>query len=174
MKRKMIVGGLIAALALPAVAIAAKDGGHGGGPKHGKMFERLDTNKDGEISLEEMNASMSERFGKLDADGSGTITIEEMSVKRQEFFNKLDTDNSGTISQEEAKAARELRREMKKERRATRIMERYDTDKDGKISREEYQAVVMERFDNADTDNSGFITIEQVQNLGGKMKKKGG
>jgi len=60
----------------------------------------------------------------------------------------------------------------KKEYRAARVMEKFDTDKDGKISRTEYEAVVMERFDNADTDNTGFITIDQVQNLGGHKSKK--
>jgi Ca2+-binding EF-hand superfamily protein len=171
MKRKLIIGSLIAALAVPAITAVAKDGpskGHHGA----KMFERLDTNKDGEISFEEMTVKSSERFEKLDKDGNGTISVEEMTVRKKEFFDKLDADGSGTISQEEAKAFREKKGERKKERHATRIMERFDADKDGKISREEYQSVVMERFDNADTDGTGFITIDQVQDLRGKMKKK--
>jgi len=171
MKRKMIIGSMIAALALPTTVLAAKDGDRKG--HHSKnMFEQLDTNKDGEVSLEEMTSRTTEKFQKLDKDGNGTISVDEMSVRQKEFFTKLDTDGSGTISQEEAKAFKEMKREMKQERRASRLMERFDTNKDGKISREEYQGIVMERFDTADSKGAGFLTIEEVTNLAPKMGKK--
>lgn len=171
MKCNLIIGSIIFAIALPTAVLAAKDGNKGHHSSK-SMFEQLDANKDGEISLEEMTLRTTEKFQKLDKDGNGTVSVEEMSVRQKEFFTKLDADESGTISQEEAKAFREMKREMKQERHAARLMERFDTSKDGKISREEYQAIVMERFDAADTKDAGFLTIEEVTDLAPKKGKK--
>jgi Ca2+-binding EF-hand superfamily protein len=171
MKRNLIIGSMIVAIALPTAVLAAKDGSKGHHSSK-NMFEQLDANKDGEVSLEEMTLKTTEKFQKLDKDRNGTVSIEEMSVRQKEFFTKLDTDGSGTISQDEAKAFRKMKREMRQERRAERLMERFDTNKDGKISREEYQAIAMERFDAADTKNAGFLTIEEVTDLAPNRGKK--
>ncbi|MDF2365680.1 EF-hand domain-containing protein [Sneathiella sp.] len=174
MKRKIIIGSVIAALAIPALAYAATDGAPKG-PHKGGIFERLDTNKDGEITLEEMTAKSTERFSKLDKDGNGTISIEEMTVRKQEFFDKLDTDGSGSISKEEASAFHEMKREKRKERHATRMLEILDTDKDGTVTKEEFAAASDKRFDAADGNNDGVLSADELQQMGPKKhgEKKG-
>jgi len=43
----------------------------------GKKFERMDTNADGVITLEEVLAKAEKSFVKMDADGDGKVTKEE-------------------------------------------------------------------------------------------------
>ena len=174
MKRKIIIGSMIAALTIPALALAATDGppkGHHKGHHKGEIFERMDTNKDGEISFEEMTAKSTERFSKLDKDGNGTVSFEEMTVEKKEIFDKLDKDGNGSISKEEAKAFHELKREMRKERHSKRILEILDTDKDGTVSKEEFAASSDERFQKADENNDGVLSGDELQKMG---PKKGG
>ncbi|MEX1035324.1 MAG: EF-hand domain-containing protein [Sneathiella sp.] len=170
MKRKIIIGTLVAVLAVPVLAIAATDG-EGKGPHKGGMFEHLDTNKDGEISFEEMTVKSTERFSKLDKDGSGTVSIEEMTVRRKEFFDKLDKDKSGAISKEEAKAFRESMHESRKERHSTRLLEILDTDGNGTVSSDEFAAASSQRFEAADSNGDGVLSADELPNL---RPKKGG
>ncbi|MCF8466466.1 MAG: EF-hand domain-containing protein [Sneathiella sp.] len=173
MKRKIIIGTLVAALALPTLALAAPDGPDKG-PHKGNIFKRLDTNKDGQISFDEMTAKSIERFQKLDKDGGGSITLEEVTVAKKEFFNKLDKDGNGMISPEEAKAFHEMKREMKKAEHNARLMKHLDTDANGTISKEEFEAVSIKRFEGADTNGDGTISADEVSNLmpaKGKMHK---
>ncbi|MZR29319.1 EF-hand domain-containing protein [Sneathiella litorea] len=170
MKRKIIIGSMIAALAIPALAIAATDE-HPKGHHKGDIFERLDTNKDGEITFEEMTVKSTERFSKLDKDGNGAISIEEMTVRKKEFFDKLDTDNNGTISKEEARAFHKVKREERKERHAGRIMKILDADGNGTVTKEEFAAASDKRFEEADSNNDGLLSADELQKMG---PKKGG
>jgi Ca2+-binding EF-hand superfamily protein len=54
-------------------------GRHGG---HGDMLARIDTNKDGKISREEMRARIDARFDKLDTNKDGVIDQAEMQAAR--------------------------------------------------------------------------------------------
>ena len=174
MKRKIIVGSVIAALAIPALAYAAADATPKG-PHKGGIFERLDTNKDGEITFEEMTAKSSERFSKLDKDGNGSISVEEMTFRKKEFFDKLDADGSGSISKEEARAFHEMKREERKERHSARMLEILDTDNDGTVTKEEFAAASDKRFEAADTNNDGVLSGDELRQMGPKKhgKKKG-
>ncbi len=51
-------------------------GGGGGDPK--AFFDRMDADKDGKLTKEEMPERMADRFDSLDADEDGSVTLEEM------------------------------------------------------------------------------------------------
>ena len=171
MKRKIIIGSVIAALASPALAYAATDDAPKG-PHKGGIFERLDTNKDGEITFEEMTAKSTERFSKLDKDGNGTISVEEMTVQKKEFFDKIDADGNGTINKEEARAFHEMKREERKERHSSRMLEILDKDKDGTVTKEEFAAASEARFEAADSNNDGVLSGDELQKMGSKKHGK--
>jgi len=53
-----------------------------------RMLERMDADKDGELSFEEMPGQKSQAdtmFGRLDADGDGAISKDEMDKARERF-----------------------------------------------------------------------------------------
>ena len=59
--------------------------GMGAGRFGGPMFERLDADHDGRISLAEASARALEMFDRADADRNGTVTSEERRAARQRF-----------------------------------------------------------------------------------------
>lgn len=101
----------------------------------GKMFERMDRNRNGTLDAADRAAHEAERFGKLDADGNGEVSKAEMQAghdaakarkaerraaregkagdRLEQRFARLDTDGSGGLSQAEMAAARELREQRK-------------------------------------------------------------
>jgi len=78
--KKLILPLLIAALAMPVAALACPGGkgmGQGDG-KRGSLFQQMDANSDGAISVEEHEAMAAERFAAMDTNGDGKVTKDEM------------------------------------------------------------------------------------------------
>ena len=55
--------------------------GQGGG-RGGNRFARIDANKDGKLSLDELSGQMLARFDRIDADRDGTISDKEREAFR--------------------------------------------------------------------------------------------
>ena len=69
------------------------------GAHKGKMFEKMDTDGDGAISLEEHSAKAERRFKKMDADGDGKVTREEIKshhAAMKEKYKKYHKENKAT------------------------------------------------------------------------------
>lgn len=78
-------------------------------------FDKLDLNKDGYITPDEMQkaretrhenmkAKMDERFKDADANGDGQLSLEEVQAKMPRLadrFTQLDADKNGELSKEE-------------------------------------------------------------------------
>jgi hypothetical protein len=93
---------ILSLLLVPALAMAADDTkpkrpakGTEKRPDPAEAFKKLDTNSDGNISLEEFKASP---MGKKDA------------TKAEEAYKKMDKDSDGKLTVEEFKAARSARK----------------------------------------------------------------
>ncbi len=113
----------------------AGPGKRGGGKRHGmrgmqRAFERYDTNKDGVITQEEVDAAVVERFNDIAGEG-GTITLEqyraawmERSLQpRVRAFQRLDRDGDGNVTREEFDLA------------SGRMFDRLDRDGNGELTR---------------------------------------
>ena len=115
-------------------------------------FADLDTDGNGELTLEELENFGATRFAASDTDGDGALSRDELLSSSQErmqaradrMIERLDADEDGLISQEEMAAAREGRGRRSPER----MFERVDADEDGVISQAEFEAAserMMER-----------------------------
>lgn len=90
MKKYVLTALMAASLGLTATAAFA--GHHEGGDGHHKgqkMMERVDTNGDGVISKAEFMAKHEEMFVKMDADKDGELTKEEMKNAREAMKEKM-------------------------------------------------------------------------------------
>lgn len=119
-KKKTFLGlGLVAALAVPAIAAAWPEGD---GPR-AKMVEKFDANHDGKLDdteraamRQEFEARHAERkaemLAKFDANKDGTLDDAERTQMRKTFaterFQKLDTNKDGALSLDEFTAGAEM------------------------------------------------------------------
>lgn len=177
MKSTMIISAVvIAALGVTAVSASAKEGGK---MRHmrGQMpsFEQLDTNGDGFITAEELQAKAAERFAGIDANGDGVITRDELTTfaesqgndrmvkKLDRMISRMDANGDGQLSVDEMKP---------KGDRSAKMIEKLDSDGDGKISKAEFEAAQAERktkrserkakmFKKLDTNGDGTISQEE-------------
>ena len=113
MKKKTFLSLTAASLLLASgigVAAAVAHEEHGG---HG-MFQRIDSDASGGISLQEAQAAAMERMARFDANGDGTVTKAEMEAFAAERFAQVDTDGNGQVTHEEARSAMKAWREERR------------------------------------------------------------
>ncbi|MGJ3261153.1 MAG: EF-hand domain-containing protein [Rhodospirillales bacterium] len=118
-----------------------RDGYHRGdhdGYKHMKrgmrMMETYDTDGDGALTLDEINAERGKKFKQFDADGDGTLTLDEyqalwadaMRERMVDRFQKHDDDGDGKISVDDFN------------KRFKRMMTWMDRNGDGKLDRDDH------------------------------------
>ena len=121
MKKIHVFSVLAMVMAVSGAALA-----HPGG---GRMFDRLDTNNDGKVTLAEAQAGAQARFTALDknkdgvisgdelgngphfmlkhadANSDGKITLAELQAQTQTWFSRFDTNNDKIITKDELQAA---------------------------------------------------------------------
>ena len=131
---------LAGGVAGPAMAQGWGPGGHpgmgmpGGGPMG--MFEAFDTNKDGKLTQDEINAVRDQRLAQFDANKDGQLSLEEykalwldaMQRPMVRGFQSNDTDGNGQITKDEFRE------------RFAHVIVRLDTNRDGAVTREEVMA----------------------------------
>jgi hypothetical protein len=80
-----------------------------------KRFELMDANKDGKISVAEINASHgaesivwanhpaspAEKIRSFDSNRDGVLTVSEYTAGSQRMFEELDVDGNGVLTPEE-------------------------------------------------------------------------
>jgi Ca2+-binding EF-hand superfamily protein len=141
MNRNLVLAAALLALA-PVTLLA------GEGERKGDGFSRLDTNKDGVLTRDE-----------LEAKGAARIAAS---------FDKLDRDKDGMVTQEEMREARTTRMAAFKAQAETRFREA-DQNSDGMLSKEETQTGmprVAERFDKLDQNKDGQLSPDELRSAG--------
>jgi len=196
MIRKLAIGAsVIALLATPALALQ-------GAPK-GQPGQR------GPQTRAELQTKIQERFAKMDLNKDGFVTQDEikagmdarMKERADKRFAALDTDKSGSISREEFDAGRaKVREGFKAKREQTAdagkpghrrdpgmrghhwggkmrggpgggMFATADANKDGKLTLAEMQARPLQWFDSIDTNKDGTISPEERKAAFDKMRQ---
>jgi Ca2+-binding EF-hand superfamily protein len=127
------------------------------------FFERMDTNKDAQVSRLEAELASKSLFAKLDGNGDGEITKAEAessarAVRQEELaahFKTLDANRDGGLTLDESKLP-------------PAFFERLDADKNRNVTLEEFQAMPgmsgasqQLEFDRADLNHDGKLTREE-------------
>jgi calcium-dependent protein kinase len=128
-----------------------------------EIFQSIDTDNDGKITLEEMKKAISKGdinikfdediFKKIDTDNSGNIEYTEFisasieknvymnEQKLRDAFNLFDTDKNGKISKKEIERVLKMGVDAKE---IDAIMAKHDTNKDGEIDFKEFMVMMEE------------------------------
>jgi Ca2+-binding EF-hand superfamily protein len=98
-------------LALLSVCALAQDSaGKRGGGHMMQMLRDADSNNDGAISREEVEALRVKAFQRMDRNGDGRITQDEFTLPQGgDLFARFDKNNDGKISREEMPQRRGMR-----------------------------------------------------------------
>ncbi len=102
MRSRPIILAATAALGIGLAGGVASAAGTGSS----KMFQKLDTDGNGTVSLEEARAGQGQWFARLDTDGDGTISREEFQVTADKRFAKYDLDGNGEVTPDEVAQAK--------------------------------------------------------------------
>ena len=134
---KLICGSIVVALlGLPLAASAQGQGAMGDddrGPRESRMLRLLDTNNDGQVSLDEIKAEQRRLIGAADIDGDGELSVDEFRRRGGWFqrlstttlFDLMDADGNQVLTADEIGKPSE------------RWFARYDANNDGQLSADE-------------------------------------
>lgn len=95
-----------------------------------EILKAIDTDKDGALSQEEIDAAISSRFAEFDADNNGSLSLQEFQALWAEItkplsvraFQFLDPDGDAAVSKAEL------------DDRFGDVVKRFDRNEDGKLS----------------------------------------
>lgn len=182
LNKQLIYAAVILNLGLSATAFAG-----GFGSRMANFAAQYDTNGDGTVTVEEIQAGRAEEFQQNDANGDAVLSLEELKTlmenKRNERiqtrFTELDTDGNGTLSVTEFQAgASEY-----KAYAAPTLFGLADTNGDNALDSAEMAVLkspegrVWKHFARMDTDGDGVISeTEFTENLpmkGGRGRHHG-
>lgn len=152
LKFAAIGASLIALVGAAGIATAQQDW-HRGGHGHGmmmmmrSMMDRYDTNKDGAISQDEINANRTSWHTEFDANKDGNLDLKEF----QQLWLKARNE--------------EMVREF----------QRFDRDGDGKVTLDEYKQPLESTVADMDRNGDGVLNrLDRRGPKGGDRMKQGG
>jgi len=147
------------------------------------MFRAADSNRDGLATLEEVRAIFQarrdtiihERFTRVDSDHSGAIEQPEFLAWQRQMGTAASVEGDG-LPGRDAPVEEALRPELGddlEDRMLARLIEPLsaitivaaNTNYDGGVSLEEWQVYQRKRFDGADADSDGKLTMEEMRGL---------
>lgn len=154
-----------------------------------EMFARLDTNHDGYLTRDEVQADHEKMMGEMHA---------RMEQRRAASFDQLDTNHDGSLSRQEYMARPPMQGAhwasgnrggpegpgdrhgpggMRSMHRASmgmfgHMFDRADSNKDGKVSLAEMQAAALQHFDRADLNHDGSLTPDERRQVHQLMRGK--
>jgi len=173
--------GLVLALGLAGAAQAQPDGNFRNRDgvttraevqaRAGRMFERLNANRDGRIDAADravrQASRMEARFDRLDADDNGSISRAEFT---QRAALRRDGDRAG-MGERRMRRPGMARHGMRRGMMAGRMA---DGDRDGSITQAEFMTATLQRFERMDANRDGQVTRDERQSARQQMRGRVG
>jgi Ca2+-binding EF-hand superfamily protein len=147
---KKLAIALITSVGLSSAALASVAFAHGGhmrGHMRGELFEKIDANKDGKVTLVEAKAAEKARFTAIDTNKDGRLTTEELQAHR--------------ASKHGDKPANTERANKRKEHGA-KFFANIDANGDGAIDAAESAAKAEKMFTRMDDNGDGVVTKDEI------------
>ncbi|MEX3014617.1 EF-hand domain-containing protein [Gymnodinialimonas hymeniacidonis] len=143
----MMKAGLLA-LMIPTALAAPAFAQEAGGEPPRMIFQELDADGNGAVTLEELQAAGEARFARADTDGDGALSREELIARGEariearvdRMLERLDANGDGQLTEAEMEEAREGRghRHGRGGPSPERMFERLDADGDGSVTEAEF------------------------------------
>jgi len=128
----------------------------------GKMFDRMDANKDGKLDAADREARQQARFDRLDTNKDGSISREEFAARR----DRTRTAPDGQKADGKRFGGRHHGGWHRGGHGGMGMMKQGA----GPVTRAEFVAAHLARFDAADTDRNGVLTTQERQAQREKMR----
>jgi Ca2+-binding EF-hand superfamily protein len=149
------------------------------------MFQHMDSNHDGRISLQEHAAAERATFQRIDANHDGKLTADEMRTARlalgvaaassdehaaaaaenaavaQALFERLDADHDGRVSSAEMQAAHSRPASAEDARPVVGAGAALDANHDGVVNAAEHAHIARARFAKMDANQDGFVSVKE-------------
>jgi len=131
------------------------------------MFGRMDANDDGLLNQADREAARRQAFDRVDADKDGAISFAEFEARRSERGEARDERDGGDGREFADRGGRRFGGPeaqgfrgpgMRGDRRLARDA---DADKDGTVTQSEFTTAALARFDQADANSDGTISLEE-------------
>ncbi|NKL95829.1 EF-hand domain-containing protein [Rhizobium leguminosarum] len=180
-----------AGFAAPGDGPRQHPGGHGPGPAafreitYVRMLKQFDTNKDGQVSKDEVTAGLDKIFAAIDTNKDGSLTPGEIREYRKTQMQAMrgqrkqetgenkdanaaaataDNNDQGRLPREghDGRDGHRWMRHGGNIMRASIMMQRIDTDQNGQISKQEATAAFDKLFARMDRNKDGVISIDDM------------
>ena len=138
---------MLSALTLASQSLAAE-------PKSAAAdaeFAKMDTNKDGKVSVDEHVAGAKQMFDTMDGNKDGKVTAAEMEAAHQRVTGRKATKSDMTAADK---------------------IKVVDSDGDGILTGEEHAVGSRAMFEKMDADKDGLLTKEELAAGHARMLKK--
>ena len=105
---------------------------------------------------------------KLDTDKDGKLSVEEFNVKAKADFEKIDKNNDGYL---ELKELKDFKGHGPK-RNPEDIMKDLDANQDKSISEDEAKGPLKENFSKVDKNSDGLVSLDELKDHIAQRKPK--
>lgn len=127
--------------------------------KHAPPAAKANTNGNGKF-VQIAHKMAQRKFDKLDTNHDGTVTLDEYLAAAGARFDALDSAHTGKVTaQEIAASPKMLRHDEFAARRALRHM---GAPADGSVTQDQYLAAAKARFAKLDANGDGFLEADEV------------
>ncbi len=156
------------------------------------MFREADADRNGMVTIDELravveskrNAIIASRFARIDANHNGAISVEEFTAWQKQMGSVASSDVAATGDRggPVSEAITPQLGDEPEDRMLARLIEplsvtvitQANSNYDAGASLDELLAYERSRFDAADTDHDGLLTMEEIRPALGDMRVRRG